>query len=282
MYKHHTPVLLTDVISELGVVHNGMYIDATLGAGGHTREILLKGGRVLALDADKNMITIATKSLEDLANSQNFKVVNANFSSIKRVAEEENFTSVDGILMDLGLSSVHFDGDTRGFSFAKGDQPLDMRLNPDIQGVTAADLLNTLREDQLFNLLNQFFEYKTAKRLVKKIVNKREEKKFATVNDLVEITDSPQKLFMALRIAVNTEYENLEKALPDAVELLRSGGILAVITFHSGEDRIVKRFMQKMTKDGEGKAKKAIEPLEGEIQNNPRARSAKLRIFKKR
>lgn len=264
----HESVLLKEAVDALGVQKGEKYIDATCGTGGHTEEILARGGRALGIEADPKMLKIAEERLNEAC-----PVVLGNFRDIGKIAREHGFEEVAGVLFDLGVSSIHFDEDGRGFSFRSPDAPLDMRLNPKVQGVTAADLLNSLPESHLARL----FESRS---LASKIVRVRKLSKFEKVADLLEVVGQDKrgkihpatKAFMSLRIAVNSEYQNLEEALPQAFELLKKGGRLVVISFHSGEDRIVKRFM---------KDSRVILPTKEEVGRNPRARSAKMRVLAK-
>jgi 16S rRNA (cytosine1402-N4)-methyltransferase len=270
----HEPVLLEEVIASLHIKNQGRYIDATLGTGGYTKVICDKGGQVLALDTDESMIKLAQKNLQRLP----VKIIHANFKNLKKVAEENDFTQVDGIVFDLGVSNVHFMNQTRGFSFRNPDADLDMRLDPKTQNVKASDLLNLLREDQLTKILG--------KSLAKKVVEARKTKKFSEVRDFLSLFGSEhfqkKKIhpatvpFMMLRIAVNSELENLEEALPQAYELLKSKGILAVVSFHSLEDEIVKNFFRQ-----KGAKNEFVRPSAEEVNKNPKSRSAILRVLEK-
>lgn len=267
----HESVLLKESVDALAVVPGKKYIDATFGAGGHTKAILERGGQVLAIEADPKMV--ARESANPFA--LNSKLIQGNFRDIQTIAQKNGFEEVDGILMDLGISSLHLDDDNRGFSFKDPNAPLDMRLNIETQGVRAADLLNSLDKAQLTVLLE-------SKSLAQKVVNYRANKPFETVRDLLALFESRKRgkihpatlAFMNLRIAVNSELENLREVLPKAYEILKKGGKLAVISFHSGEDRIVKEFFKD--KNGE-----FLTPSREEIERNPRARSAKLRVITK-
>ncbi len=267
----HEPVLLKEVIEGLHIKNQGRYIDATLGTGGYTKAILEKGGEVLATDADQSMIQIVKESLKD----ESVKIVHGNFRQIKKIAEENNFTNVDGIVFDLGVSNVHFSDKSRGFSFRNPEAELDMRLDPESNSVKASDLLNVLREDQL----KEMFGYK----LANKIVEYRKTNKFEKVGDFLSLfsekrigkTHPATKAFLALRIAVNSELDNLVETLPQAYELLKPGGKLAVVSFHSDEDRIVKDFMSQYG------GSEAIKPSEEEVNRNQKSRSAILRVIGK-
>lgn len=273
MNTQHEPVLLKEIIEELHIKNQGRYIDATLGAGGYTRAILDMGGNVLGIDTDPSMLKIAE---ENLKGSENLKTANGNFSEISKLAEENGFREVDGIVFDLGVSNVHFSDTERGFSFKNPEALLDMRLNVKSQGIRASDLLNALREDQL----RQMFGGKIAK----EISEFRKVKRFETVGDFLSIFPEKKfsdrvhpatKAFLALRIAVNSELDNLIEALPKAYELLKPGGRLLIVSFNSDEDRIVKDFFKNKGEE------KRILPSEEEIRRNPKSRSAILRVIEK-
>ncbi|HSX49263.1 MAG TPA: 16S rRNA (cytosine(1402)-N(4))-methyltransferase RsmH, partial [Candidatus Saccharimonadales bacterium] len=223
--------------------------------------------------ADKSMLTIAEENLK----GTKAKLVNGNFRDIKRVATENGFTAVDGIVFDLGVSNVHFSDMSRGFSFRNPEADLDMRLNPEAQQVKASDLLNMLRIDQLSEMFGR--------KLANGIREFRETKKFQKVGDFLSLFPEKRtgklhpatKEFLALRIAVNSELENLMAALPQAYELLGLGGVLAVVSFHSLEDEIVKDFMRS-----KGRKNEAIKPTDEEVARNPKSRSAILRFIERK
>ena len=275
----HVPVLLLEALNALHVKKTRKYIDATLGAGGHAAAILAKGGSVLGIEADYQMIEIAKENLKQAGDD--FVIAQGNFVNIDRLAKENGFTLVDGIFYDLGISSLHYKNG-RGFSFENEDEPLDMRLDTHSQAVTAADLLNSLRRDQIEEMLGAGMELGEARRMAILIWKFGEKKKYRCVRDLVAALDGmprmgklhpATKVFAALRIAVNSELTNLTESLPRAWELIKPGGTLVVISFHSGEDRIVKQFM--------GNREKPVVPSEEELEKNPRARSAKMRVLRK-
>lgn len=281
----HEPVLLKESIAALHIQKHGKYIDATLGAAGHTIEILKLGGDVLGIDQDEEMLEVARENIVKACPANNglsdngnvvgsFTLAHANFKDIDKTAEIYKFHHVDGILMDLGISSLHLDVFERGFSFKRANEPLDMRLDQSL-GVKASDLLNALDRKGLEKLFSKVLDYKETKITVSRIIKFREENKFINVRDLLEVNPDA-KAFMAIRMAVNTELEVLEEALPKAFDLLKPGANLAVISFHSGEDRIVKNF-----KSENHVSKKPILPSEEELKSNPRAKSAKLRIIKR-
>lgn len=264
MSGYHIPVLLNEVLEAFNVKPGMRFIDCTYGGGGHFKAIEKAGGIVLGIDQD----------LESHA------PVHGNFAHLKEIAQTAGFDQVDGILMDLGVSSHQLETDYRGFSFNR-DAKLDMRMDPANQTVTAADLINAGGEKELANLFWRFGEERASRIIAKEIVKSRP---ITTTDQLAGIilrvrhrsegdrTHPATRVFQALRIAVNNELENLEEALPQAMELLKPGGKLAVISFHSLEDRIAKNFMKKS---------ELIRPKQGEIESNPRARSGKLRVITK-
>ena len=293
--KLHEPVLLKEVLDALGLTglaHSNnqvrKFIDATLGTGGHTAEIIKRAGVVLGIETDNSLLRVARERVEGGA----FKLIHGNFKDIYEIAKHEGFLQVDGILFDLGVSNLHFEDSRRGFSFKYENAPLDMRLNRELQNVSASDLLNNLRHDQLITLFSVILSKYKSKKLADSVVSKRSKSKLMTVGDFLSIFGRygfkhnlhPATLpLLALRIAVNSELDNLKEALPSSLKLLRKDGRLVVISFHSAEDRIVKRFFRKIAKEGAGEiiTKKPIVAQPKEIFLNPKARSAKLRILKK-
>lgn len=270
----HEPVLLEEVVRELHIKNQGKYIDCTLGAGGYTKAICEEGGRVLAIETDESMIQIASKNLV----GKDVQIVHGNFRKIKEIAKESQFLDADGIVFDLGVSNVHFSDEERGFSFRNPESLLDMRLDIEGQAVKASDLLNGLREDQLQELFGR--------NLSEKIVTYRLENKFEKVKDFLSLFPERRasdkihpatKAFMMLRIAVNSELDNLRESLPQAYEVLKEGGRLVVVSFHSLEDEIVKDFMRE-----KGVKNEFFGPSDEEIKRNPKSRSAKLRVLVKR
>ena len=302
----HIPVLLNQTIEGLNVNPNGIYVDGTAGGGGHSSEILkcLTSGRLICIDQDPDAISTLT---ERFKKNENALIVKGNFADIKELLEQRGVFRVDGVLLDIGVSSHQLDTSERGFSFHE-DAPLDMRMSQ--KGATAADLINSLPYDELKKIIYDYGEEKYAPSIAKGIVESRQQKPIETTLELVEIVKSnvPQKVrrdghparktFQAIRIAVNDELGVLERGLDGAFELLGSGGRLAVITFHSLEDRIVKR---KMASWAQGCTcpkdfpvcvcgnkpkvrlitRKPVCANETELTENPRARSAKLRICEK-
>lgn len=241
----HTPVLLNQVIEALDIKKNGLYIDATFGEGGYSRAIIDKGGKVLGIDLDKDQLTsFRVNGLTGL------KVVEGNFADIEKIAKENNFFPVDGIVFDLGLSMSQISRSGRGFSFKKFNEPLDMRisLNSEMQ---AKDLLNHLSESELYDVFAKNSEEVNSQKIAREIIIKRQFKKLETVGDLINCIDKAigessnnvyKKIFQALRIEVNQEFDNLRKGLIGASSLIKEKGKIAVVTFHSLEDRIVKKF----------------------------------------
>jgi 16S rRNA (cytosine1402-N4)-methyltransferase len=295
---YHTPVMLHQSVDALCVTPNGVYVDATFGGGGHSREILsrLKNGRVIAFDRDSDA---GANRIED----KRFFLIQNNFRFLRGLLRREGITEVDGILADLGVSSHQFDTGERGFSF-RFDAPLDMRMNSS-GTLTAAQVVNGYSEKQLCDMLQTYGEVEQAARAARLVAAAREREPIRTIGSLKRALEpcTPKlmahkylaKVFQALRIVVNGEMTALEQLLEQAPKVLKPGGRLAVITYHSLEDRMVKNFMRagnmagKIEKDVFGKGitpltvvtKKAIVPGEDEIRQNTRARSAKLRVAEK-
>ena len=291
---YHTPVLLKESVDGMEITPDSKCIDVTFGGGGHSREILSRlgqDGHLYSFDQDED----AEKNAPD---DKRFTFVRGNFRFIYNFMRYHNETQVDAILADLGVSGHHFDDETRGFSF-RFDADLDMRMNKR-GGETAADLLNNTSEEELARIFKLYGELNCARKLASRIVKVRAEKPIRRVNELIEIAKPfcpPQrekkemaKVFQALRIEINKEVEALQEMLKSAKDLLKPGGRLVVITYHSIEDRIVKNFMKSgniegiVEKDFFGRvtspfeAKKVIAPTDEEMERNPRSRSAKLRI----
>jgi 16S rRNA (cytosine1402-N4)-methyltransferase len=306
--NYHEPVMVHEVLQALEVkkfAHSKVkakYIDATLGYAGHAIEIIKNKGRLLGIEADRKSLEIAQKKLDEFVltcptpekiTRESYTLVHGNFRDIDKIALETGFGNVNGILFDLGVSTPQLTSVDRGFSFSSRQADLDMRIDRDNQGVTAADLLNILNLGQLIDLFKKILGKNISVRLSREVVKYRSVKKFETVGDLADlikcVISGKRKLdistlpFLALRIAVNSELENLEISLPKAFALLHPGGRLAVISFHSGEDKIVKNYFKKVETEKLGKRvnSKALKPTDSEIKYNPRSRSAKLRIIKK-
>lgn len=299
----HISVLLKETIEALNIKPDGIYIDGTAGGAGHSKEIAkrLDGGLLLALDQDPDAVKVATERLEGLP----AKVINVNFRQMDDVAFAEGIEKVDGILLDLGVSSYQLDTAERGFSYHK-DAPLDMRMSQ--SGISAKDIVNTFSEKELSDILIRFGEEKFSKRIAQRIVAERQKNEITTTLQLAEIIANAvpasarrdghpaRKSFQAIRIAVNAELDVLSEVLDKAFDLLNPEGVLAIITFHSLEDRIVKLKFKEFTtgctcppdfpicvcgKTPRGRllTRKPIEPSEEELENNPRSRSAKLRVI---
>ena len=294
MQVYHTPVLLNESIEGMQIADSDICIDVTFGGGGHSREIIKhlgKDGHLYSFDQDED----AEKNAPD---DRRFTFVRGTFRFIYNFMHYHDTTCVDAILADLGVSGHHFDDETRGFSF-RFDSALDMRMNKR-GGRTAADLLNKASEEELTKIFRMYGELNCAHKLAARIVKARSEKQRTRVNELIEIAKPfcpPQrekkelaKVFQALRIEINKEVEALQEMLISAKDLLKPGGRLVVITYHSIEDRMVKNFMKsgnfegKIEQDFFGRTtspfevKKVITPTEEEMERNPRSRSAKLRI----
>jgi 16S rRNA (cytosine1402-N4)-methyltransferase len=287
--KYHEPVLKEEILKfiEENRFSNPRIIDATLGTGGHTSEFLKKGWKTLGIEADSSMLEIAK---ERLANEKNVNLVKGNFRNIDEIIKVSDFFEPDAILFDLGVSNLQLTSNIRGFSFSDPNADLDMRIDPINQQVKAKDLLNILREDQLKEIFGKVMDWNLSRKIAKEVIIYRTGKKIETVNDLNLICEVlPKKeglnkatlAYLALRIAVNSELENLSEALPKAFEILKKGGILLVISFHSGEDRIVKEYFGSLSKKSLAQIFEVVRPKIEEINQNPRSRSAKLRFLKK-
>ena len=303
----HIPVLLEECMDGLSIRPDGIYVDGTAGGAGHSSAIasrLGSSGRLIALDRDPDAVATATERLSVYPNAQ---VVHSNYSRIREVLDDLGIDKVDGILMDLGVSSYQLDEESRGFSY-HADAPLDMRMSK--EGTSAADIVNTFSEQELARILFEYGEEKFSRRIASNIVAQRANTPIETTLQLADIVrmSVPQKArrdknpckktFQAIRIAVNGEFEHLSKGLEDAFFSLKSGGRLAVITFHSLEDRIVKQKFAGWCKgcicppdfpvcvcghkpQGVLVNRKPIEAEEKEVERNNRSRSAKLRIIER-
>ena len=311
MEFRHEPVLLAEVLQWMNVRDSGVYCDGTLGGGGHSEAILKASGGTACLygiDRDENAIRAATERLKGYAG---FTAIRGNFHDAKALLEKAGAGPLDGALLDLGVSSPQLDVAERGFSYHE-DAPLDMRMDQS-QGMTAAELLNTADERELTGIIRDYGEEKWAARIARIICEHREKKPFETTFDLVDAVDAAipkavrrkddghpaRRTFQAVRIAVNDELMPLEQALKDLTDCLKPGGRICVITFHSLEDRIVKRCFKTMENPcicppkspictcGRKPTVKvlaggAVAPTAEETERNPRARSAKLRVAEKR
>ena len=294
----HIPVLLNEVLNCLNPKPNENFVDCTVGMGGHALAILERvapKGRVLGIDWDESSLQEADLQLTTDDLRQRIQLVQGNFADIEKIIQQERFGPVHGVLMDLGFSSWHLEASGRGFTFQR-EEPLDMRLSPQAEVLTAAELLNMLPEKELERILRVFGEERFSRQIVKEIVAQRRKKKFTKTTELVcaVLAAVPKRFgrsrihpatrtFQALRIAVNHELENLTRGLAGALAVLAPGGRMAALSFHSLEDRIVKQFMREhvKTKELQLLAKKPVTPSVDEIRQNPRARSAKLRAANK-
>ena len=296
---YHVPVLLHESVGGLNVQPQGTYVDVTFGGGGHSRQILSmlsEEGRLFGFDQDED-------AERNIPNHPNFIFVRSNFAYVSNFMDWHSVQNIDGLLADLGVSSHHFDDETRGFSF-RFDAPLDMRMNKRA-GKTAAEILQTATEEELADVFYLYGELRNARQIARAIVRQREQKAISTTSDFLELLkqffgrEKEKKYlaqaFQALRIEVNGEMQTLKAMLQQACDLLKPGGRLVVITYHSLEDRLVKNFFKtgnfegKVEKDFYGNVltpfklvnNKVITPSEEEIERNPRSRSAKLRIAEK-
>lgn len=297
---YHIPVLMKDSVDGLNIGSAGIYVDVTFGGGGHSREILSR------LDADGHLYSFDqdADAEKNIINDNRLTFVRSNFRYLKNWMRYYGVDHIDGLLADLGVSSHHFDDESRGFSF-RFDAPLDMRMNKR-DGTTAADVVNTYDEERLADNFYLYGELKNSRKIAAALVKARAAHKIETTQDFIGAVESlfrrerekkdMAKLFQALRIEVNNEMTALKEMLRSATELLRPGGRLSVITYHSLEDRIVKNVMKtgnpegKMKQDFFGRIEtpftlinnKVITPDDEELANNPRSRSAKLRIAEKK
>ena len=303
MEFNHIPVLLKECIEELKIKEDGIYVDGTMGGAGHSIEIVKKlseNGLLIGIDRDEDAIKVAKDRLKTFKNVEYY---NDNHDNIKNIL---NGRKVDGILLDLGVSSYQIDDESRGFSYTK-ETNLDMRMDK-TQNLTAEKVINTYSEDDLANIIFEYGEEKFARKIARNICEYRKEKDIKTTKQLVEIIEKSipykedghpaKRTFQAIRIEVNNEIKPLYNTITDSIECLKQGGRLCVITFHSLEDRAVKKAyadnIGKCTcpkdlpycicgnkKMGEIITKKPIIPTKEEIEKNPRSKSAKLRVFEK-
>lgn len=299
----HKSVLFDEAIAALELNESKIIADGTAGGGGHSREIAKTAKRLIAIDQDPDAIHVLNERLGDMPN---VSIVQSNFSNIKNIISALNISKIDGMLLDLGVSSFQLDNGSRGFSFHQ-DAPLDMRMSK--AGLSAYDVVNTYDEKSLADMIWKYGEEKFSRSIARNIVKAREEKPIQTTFELVEIIKASmsakelkkghpaRKTFQAIRIEVNGELDRLKEALGNAFECLNKGGIIAVITFHSLEDRIVKETFAQWTRGctcpkefpicvcgNKPKGEllfKSKSPSESELEDNPRARSSRLRAFKK-
>lgn len=299
----HKSVLFDEAIESLNIDKSKIILDGTAGGGGHSREIAKRAGRLIAVDQDPDAIKVLHERLDSF---DNVTIVQNNFSNVKDILKEQGIERIDGMLLDLGVSSFQLDTAQRGFSY-HADAPLDMRMSK--SGLSAKDVVNTYSETELADILFRYGEEKFARRIAKNIVLHRQNKEIKTTGELVDIikesypkakmrdSHPARKTFQAIRIEVNAELDALEKTLDSALDCLSSGGRLSIITFHSLEDRMVKEKFNSWVnpctcpkefpvcvcgKKPLGKMPfKFKAPSEAELEKNPRARSSKLRCFEK-
>lgn len=299
----HKSVLFDEAIESLNIDKSKIILDGTAGGGGHSREIAKRAGRLIAVDQDPDAIKVLHERLDSF---DNVTIVQNNFSNVKDILKEQGIEKIDGMLLDLGVSSFQLDTAQRGFSY-HADAPLDMRMSK--SGLSAKDVVNTYSEAELADILFRYGEEKFARRIAKNIVLHRQNKEIETTGELVDIikksypkakmrdSHPARKTFQAIRIEVNAELDALEKTLDSALDCLSSGGRLSIITFHSLEDRMVKEKFNSWVnpctcpkefpvcvcgKKPLGKLSfKFKAPSEAELEENPRARSSKLRCFEK-
>jgi 16S rRNA (cytosine1402-N4)-methyltransferase len=293
MEPTHEPVMVAETIALLDPARGGLFVDCTVGLGGHARAVLEAGAsRLLGLDRDTDALARAAESLA--AWRDRVELVHADYRELSRVLDARGVDLVDGVLADLGVSSMQFDAEGRGFSFRR-DESLDMRMDQ-TQGPTAADLLAEVDEEELANVIYQYGEERFSRRIARGIVEARRSAPIATTGELARVVrravprkgyqriDPATRTFQALRIWVNRELEGLDLFLTEASRRLRAGARLAVITFHSLEDRIVKHVFRALAA-GEAAlrvlTRKPVVPGEAEVARNPRARSAKLRAIER-
>lgn len=309
MTFNHKSVLLNEVIESLNIKADGYYVDGTLGGGGHALEVVkrLESGKLIGIDRDSDAIKAATQRLNDYIN--NVIIIRDNYVNIENILKRENIDKVDGIYIDLGVSSYQLDTAERGFTY-RFDAPLDMRMD-DRNELKASDIVNDYSESELFHIIRDYGEDRFAKNIAKHIVEYRNKKRIETTFELVDIIKAsiPMKIqvtgghpakrtFQAIRIELNKELEVLTDSLNVMIDLLKPGGRLSVITFHSLEDRIVKQAFKKAESPcvcpkkfpvcvcgnkskGRVITRKAILPSEEELEENSRSKSAKLRVFEK-
>lgn len=285
----HTPVLVEETLKFLDPHQGEIFVDATVGLGGHAQAIIERlgpNGKLIGIDQDEQALRIARQNLSRF--EKRIVLVRGNFRSLAKLVQTSGGSkTVDGILFDLGVSSLQLENESRGFSFLH-NAPLDMRMDTTNGGTTAADVVNRVSFNELVRILKEYGEEPKAEIIAKRMIEARRRRPITTTGQLVELVGGYRggrihpatRVFQALRIAINEELQSLQEALPQAIDLLKPGGRLAVISFHSLEDRIVKNFLKNQATGGRIKllSKKAVAPSWQERKHNPRARSAKLRV----
>ncbi|MDD2483092.1 MAG: 16S rRNA (cytosine(1402)-N(4))-methyltransferase RsmH [Candidatus Shapirobacteria bacterium] len=285
----HIPVLSTETIDLLNVQPDKIYVDGTLGHGGHTLEILKKGGLVYGIDQDPQNLEIATNRIKEAGFKNHFFPVHNNFNELENIVTNQIKQKIDGLIIDLGLSQNQQTGQGRGFSF-NDESSLDMRLDPENQELTAEEIINTYDYDELFEIFSKYAQEIYSKPIVLRIISERQKSPIKTATRLANIIrdfykdrhirskiDPSTKIFMALRIIVNDEFENLKKLLIQSLNVVKKDGKVCIITFHSGEDRIVKLFLNQ---NPLCQAEKSVKASFEEIKKNPLSRSATLRSYR--
>ncbi len=289
----HRPILTAELLQLLALTSGARCIDATIDGGGHTASILEQtspDGQVLGIDRDPGLLTAVRARLAAAVEAGRLHLASGNFCELTRIATTRHFTDVDAVVFDLGVSSYHFDVSGRGFTFMR-DEPLDMRFDPDDRALeTAAEIVNTRDADELASVLRDFGEERYARRIARVLLERRPIHTTTQVFDAIaaalparvrwQAARSASRVFQALRIAVNDELDAIAEALPQALSLLAPGGRLAVLAFHSLEDRLVKQFFVAEREAGRVSivTRKPVRPTADEIHANPRAASAKLRV----
>jgi 16S rRNA (cytosine1402-N4)-methyltransferase len=292
MNDYHKTVLLKEAIDYLNIDKGKIYVDATLGGGGHAAEIIKRGGIVLGIDGDEEALEFVKENFQFPISNFQLRLAKGNFKDVDKIVRENKIKKISGAIFDLGVSSHQLESAERGFSFMK-EGPLDMRMDRDLS-VKAEGLINILTEKELVELFEKYGEEGFARLIAKGIVKERKISPIKTTAELVEIVkrvvpkfktdiNPATKVFQALRIAINDELNSLRESLPKVYELLNNGGRISVITFHSLEDRIIKHQFKDWEDLGLGKVitKKPVTPSEEELRDNRRARSSKLRVFEK-
>jgi 16S rRNA (cytosine1402-N4)-methyltransferase len=290
---YHYSVLAKEAIDLLNIKRDGIYVDATLGHGGHALEIIKKGGVVFGIDQDPKNLEIASERIKKEGFEEKFFPIHSNFNRLEKIVKTKINQKIDGLVIDLGLSSNQQKSQGRGFSF-NDLESLDMRLDPTHQNVTAEMIINTASFDDLYKIFTKYGQELRSKPLILRIIRERQKSPIKTGERLANIIrdyykehryptkiDPSTKIFMSLRIVVNDEFNNLKKLLDHTLTVIKPGGRVCVITFHSGEDRIVKQFIQKLSSQKLIEpVSKAIKPSYIEIKANPLSRSSLLRSYK--